>query len=144
MLKSALSLSLSHSFYPSLTQPSCVSDKQTMRNVRAVPQLWSLRVYRSLRPVVLLKASDTGFSHPVCRVSKAWHSTTGTEWRDQMDSRSAVECGSESVNSPSSDFINCVNMFLAHMMMNIWWNNYLIYTIIIKLSFLVNYLIIHT
>lgn len=41
------------------------------------------------------------------------------EGRDQMDSRSAFEYGLESVNSQSSDFLNSVNMFLAHIMMNI-------------------------
>lgn len=64
----SFSLSLSHSFYPSLTQPSreakmltSVSDKQTMRNGRPTASLslsFDLCVlYCSLRPVVLLKAS---------------------------------------------------------------------------------------
>ncbi len=129
MLKSALSLSLSHSFYPSLTQPSCVSDKQTMRNVRAVPQLWSLRAVSFTQVCCSPESLRHGlFTSSVSCIKSMTLDYRDREWRDQMDSRSAVECGSESVNSPSSDFINRVNMFLAHMMMNIWWNNYLIYT----------------
>ncbi len=128
----SFSLSLSHSFYPSLTQPSrdakmliSVSDKQTMRNGGPMASLslsFDLCVlYCSLRPVFLLKASmkPQPQAFHIQFVVYQKHDDQLQEQRVKGSNGFTISFwyGLDSVNSQSSDTLNSVNMFLAHIMM---------------------------